>query len=181
MFKAIRQRFSDMGTIKALCFEAEKLANAEGQKEPGAEHFVMSALALPDGTARQAFLRIHTNPDNFRVAVAQQYEDALQNLGIALPHEVEISGEATPIPTSKGPFLAQPSAQALMQTLTKEIMFKERKADSTARLLSAHVVLAAISAQYGVVVRAIRAMGIDSTSLVDAARAEIAAYRVAHQ
>lgn len=179
MFKTIRQRFRDMGTIKALCFEAEKLANAEGQEEPGAEHFVLSALTLPDGTARKAFLRMHADPDNFRAAIAQQYEDALQNLGIALPHDAEIPGEATPIPTSKGPYKAQPSAQALMQTLTQGNMVREQKADSTAPLLSAHVLLAATSAQYGVVARALRVMGIDSASLADAAKAEIAAYRTA--
>lgn len=179
MFKAIKQRFRDIGTIKALCFEAERLANAEGQKEPGAEHFVLSALALPDGTARRAFLRVHADPDNFRTAITQQYEDALQSLGIALPYDAEISGEATPIPTSKGPYQTQASAQALMQTLTREIMVKEQKADSTAQLLSAHVVLAATSSQYGVATRALRAMGIDSASLAEAARAEISAYRTA--
>ena len=179
MFKTIRQRFRDIGTIKALCFEAEKLANVDGQKEPGAEHFVLSALALPDGTARKAFLRIHADPDNFRAAIAQQYEDALQNLGFALPHDAEISGETTSVPTSKGPYKTQPSAQALMQTLTREIMVKEQKANSLAPLLSAHVVLAATSAQYGVAARAFRAMGIDSASLAEAARAEIATYQTA--
>jgi len=177
MFKTIRQRFRDMGTIKALCFEAEKLGNADGQKEPGAEHFVLSALALPDGTARKAFLRVHADPDSFRAAIAKQYEDALQNVGIALPRGAEISGEATPIPTSKGPYKTQPSAQALMQTLTREIMKKEQKADSTAPLLSAHVLLAATSAQYSVAARAFRAMGIDPEKLAKAANAEIVAYR----
>ncbi len=179
MFKTIRQRFRDMGTIKALCFGAEKLANADGQKEPGAEHFVLSALALPDGTARKAFERIDTDPDSFRAAIAQQYEDALQNLGVALPHDAVNTDEATPIPTSKGPYKTRPSAQALMQTLTREIMVKEQKADSTAPLLSAHIVLAATSAQYGVAARAFRAMGIDPTKLAEAATAEIIAYRIA--
>lgn len=177
MFKTIRQRFRDMGTIKALCFEAEKLANAESQKEPGAEHFVLSALALPDGTARKAFLRIHADPNSFRAAIVQQYEDALQNVGITLPRDAEISGEVTPIPTSKGPYKTQPSAQALMQTLTREIMKKEQKADSTVPLLSAHVLLAATSAQYGVTARTFRAMGIDPAKLAEAATAEILAYR----
>lgn len=179
MFKTIRQRFRDIGTIKVLCFEAEKLANADGQKEPGAEHFVLSALALPDGTARKAFLRIHADPDNFHAAIAQQYEDALQSLGIALPHDAAVSGEATPVPTSNGPYKTQASAQALMQTLTREIMVKEQKTDSAAPLLSAHVVLAATSAQYGVAVRAFQAMGIDPASLADAAKTEIAAHRTA--
>ena len=177
MFKTIRQRCRDMGTIKTLCFEAEKLANAEGQKEPGAEHFVLSALALPDGTARKAFLRIHADPDNFRAAITQQYEDALQNVGIALPRDAEISSELTPVPTSKGLYKTQPSAQALMQTLTREIMKKEQKADSTAPLLSAHVLLAATSAQYSVAARAFRAMGVDPAKLAEAASAEIVAYR----
>lgn len=177
MFKTIRQRFRDMGTIKTLCFEAEKLGNADGQKEPGAEHFVLSALALPDGTARKAFQRIHADPESFHAAIAKQYEDALKNAGIALPCDAEISREATPIPTSKGLYKTQPSAQALMQTLTREIMKKEQKADSTAPLLSAHVLLAATSAQYGVAARAFRAMGIDSAKLAEAATAEILAYR----
>jgi hypothetical protein len=50
MFEAIRQRFRDIRNINSLCMQAQKLANADGQKEPGAEHFVLSSLALPDGT-----------------------------------------------------------------------------------------------------------------------------------
>lgn len=181
MFTTIRQRIRDMGTIKALCFEAESLANAEGQKEPGAEHFVLSALALPDGTARKAFLRIHTDADGFRAAIAQQYEDALQNLGIDLSRDAERSGEDVPIMPSKGPYKAQPSAQSLMQMLTREIMVREQKADSMAPLLGAHVILAATFAQYGVAARAFRAMGVDLQSLANAAKAEIAAYRTARR
>mgnify|MGYP000459840476 CR=1 FL=1 len=178
MFKTIKQRFRDMGTIKTLCFGAEKLANADGQKEPGAEHFVLSALALPDGTARKAFERIDADPDTFRDAIARQYENALQSLGISLPHDAVNTETATPVPTSKGPYKTQPSAQALMQTLTREIMAKEQKTDPTAPLLGAHVVLAATSAQYGVTARAFRAMGIDPIKLAEAARTEIIAYRL---
>ena len=179
MFNTIKQRFRDMRTIKTLCFEAEKLANANGQKEPGAEHFVLVALELPDGTARKAFERIHADPNRFHTAIAQQYEDALQNVGIALPHEATITDEATPVPTSTGPYKTQPSAQALMQTLTQEIMVKEQKVDPAAPLLSAHVILAATTAQYGVAIRAFRATGIDPTKLAEAATEEINAIRTA--
>ena len=178
MFNVLRQRFRDMRTISALCSGAEKIANATGQKEPGAEHLVLSALELPDGTARKAFERIHADPNGFRAAIARQYEDALHNIGIALPSDVAITDEATSLAPSKGLLKAQASAQILMQTLY-EVKNKEQKADSAAPLLGAHVILAATTAQYGVAVRAFRAMGVEPTKLADAARAEIIASRMA--
>lgn len=178
MFNTIRQRFRDMGTIKVLCFEAEKLAHADGQKEPGAEHFVLAALALPDGTARKAFLRIHADPENFRAAIVRQYEEALNNIGVALPPGALVPGEEAPFPVG-ATYKAQPSAQALMQTMIHEIKVHEQKEDPAAPLLGAHVLLAITNAQYGVAARALRAMGIDSASLAEAAKAEIAAYRTA--
>jgi ATP-dependent Clp protease ATP-binding subunit ClpA len=173
MFDTIKQRLRDAGTIKALSLGAEKLANAAGQKEPGAEHFVLSALELRDATARKAFERIHADADDFRAAISRQYEDALQNIGIALPPDAVIADEVAPVRTSTGLYKTQPSAQALMQTLIQEIMVKEQKADSAAPLLSAHVILAATAAQYGVAVRAFQAMGIDPAKLAEAAKAEI--------
>lgn len=173
MFNTIKQHLRDMSTIKALCIEAEKLANADGEKEPGAEHFVLSALTMSDGTARKAFERINADPDSFRAAIARQYEDALQSIGIALPPDAVSANAATPVPTSNGLYTSQASVQALMQTLTQEIMPKEQKANSAAPLFSAHVLLAATAAQYGVAVRAFRAMGIDPTKLAEAAKEEI--------
>ena len=54
MFETIKQRFRDMSTIKSLCLAAEQHANTDGQKEPGAEYFVLAALESPDGTAHKA-------------------------------------------------------------------------------------------------------------------------------
>ena len=178
MFNTIKQRFRDMSTINALCSGAEKLANATGQKEPGAEHLVLSALELPDGTARKAFERIHVDSNGFRAAIARQYEDALHNIGIALPPDAAMSDEATPVAAGKGLFKAKASFDTLMQTLY-EAKNKEHKADSAAPLLGAHVILAATTAQYGVAVRAFRAMGAEPTQLAEAARAEIVASRMA--
>jgi len=178
MFNTIRQRFRDMRTINALCSGAEKLANATDQKEPGAEHLVLSALELPDGTARKAFERIHTDPNDFRAAIARQYEDALHNIGIALPPDVAIADEATLVAPGKGLFKAQASFDTLMQTLY-EVKNMKQKTDLAAPLLGAHVILAATTAQYGVAVRAFRAMGVDPAKLAEAARAEIIASRMA--
>ena len=102
--------------MASVCVE---LANAAGQNEPGAEHLVLSALELPDGTARKAFERIHADPDGFLAAITRQYEDALQNIGIALPPDAAIIDEATPVTSGKGLFKAQASFDTLMQTLAR--------------------------------------------------------------
>jgi ATP-dependent Clp protease ATP-binding subunit ClpA len=172
MFRKIKQRFRDMGTIKSLCLGAEKHANANGQKEPGAEHFLLTALELPDGTARKAFERVHVDPNGFRAAIIQQYQDALRNVGIESPQHSAINDEIVPMLSSTGMYKAQPSAQALMQQLVIQ-----RKSDPSVPLLGAHVIIAVTSAQYGVAARALRAMGIDLKNLTEAATAEIDSIR----
>ncbi|WP_334190679.1 Clp protease N-terminal domain-containing protein [Noviherbaspirillum sp.] len=166
MFAKIKQRFQDMHTIKTLCASAEKHANADGQKEPGAEHFVLAALELPDGTARKAFERMQTDPDDYRAAIARQYDDALRHVGIEIPEDHADGGAA--IPAGAGIYKAQPSAQALMQQLANR-----QKADAGEPLLGAHVLLAVTAARHGVALRAFRAMGIQPAALADAAAAEI--------
>ncbi len=173
MFDKIKRRFRDMSTLKALCLGAEKHANADGQKEPGSEHFVLAALELPDGTARKAFERIQLDPNSFRTAIAQQYDDALRNIGIELPQHTSSDG-AVSIPAGTGVYKAQPSARALMQQL-----ITQQKADADVPLLGAHVIMAVTTTHYGVAVRALRAMGVDLTRLAEAARAEIRAIRSA--
>lgn len=168
MFNKIKQRMRDVSTINALCLGAEKFANEQGQKEPGAEHFVLAALELPDGTARKAFERIHVDPDAFQAAITQQYQDALRNVGI---HSA-LSNETVPIPSSTKIYKAQPSAQSLMQELVRQ-----RKDDSEVPLLGAHIIMAATNARYSVAARALRAMDIDVKKLTEAATAEIHAIR----
>ncbi|BBB97661.1 hypothetical protein ABIF38_004004 [Bradyrhizobium japonicum] len=50
MFKGIGSKLNDMGTIKFLCERAETYALQDQQREPGAEHFLLASLDLPDGT-----------------------------------------------------------------------------------------------------------------------------------
>jgi ATP-dependent Clp protease ATP-binding subunit ClpA len=169
MFAKIKQRFQDMHTIKALCMSAEKHANADGQKEPGAEHFVLAALALPDGTARRAFEQLGTDPDGYRAAIARQYDDALRHVGIEISDDDADSHDAAiPFPSGTGVYKAQPSAQALMQLLAHQ-----KKADDSKPLLGAHVLLAVTAARHGVALRALRAMGIQPAMLAGAAAAQI--------
>lgn len=170
LFKAVRQRMRDAGTLKQLCFRAESLANAEGQREPGAEHFVLAALELPDATAHRAFATIGITPARFHAAIASQYRSALAHVGI---HAGDFEDDGPPLPTSRGPYRSQPSAQALMAALTRDVMKAAQAQDPTTPLLGAHVLLAAGAAKRGVCARALAALGVTFESLVTAATLEL--------
>ena len=82
MFNRIKQRLNAMGAIEALCERAEQHALQDQQREPGAEHFLLSALDLPDGTARRTFERVGADPSGLAQAIARQYTDALCAVGL---------------------------------------------------------------------------------------------------
>lgn len=160
MFSSIKRRLGDMATIKALCTAAEQHANAEGQQQPGAEHFILAALALPDGTAAAAFRRLQADPAAFRSAIESQYAQALCGVGVSLEGELP---PAAPVAAGAGPYRAGASGQALMQALAAQ--------DKGGKpLIGAHVLLAACSAQHGVTARALHSMGIAPAALAEAAR-----------
>ena len=164
MFQRIRQRMRDMRTIKNLCESAERYANQDSQPEPGLEHFILAALALPDGSARRAFQRIGADPDAFQAAIAQQYAAALGHAGIAgkMPEQA--------ITARPGPYRAKAQGGTLMRALASQ-----PRATPLEALTGAHVILAGTAGQHGVAARALRIMGIDPAILAGAARAEIGA------
>lgn len=157
MFSSIKRRLGDMATITTLCSAAERHANAEGKQEPGAEHFVLAALELPDGSAAAAMRRLHADADSFRAAVEAQYSAALADA--AMPAASAIAPRA-------GTYRASASGQALMQELAAQDM-------AGSPLLGAHILLAASKAQRGVTARALEALGATPAALADAARAEL--------
>jgi ATP-dependent Clp protease ATP-binding subunit ClpA len=57
-----------------LCLCAEKYANKYGQEKPGAEHFILAALDLQDGSARDVFKRLEVNPDAINQAIKHKPE-----------------------------------------------------------------------------------------------------------
>ena len=170
MFDTIKKRFRDAGTLRTLFEAAERLANEEGHKEPGAEHLVMAALEMPDGTAGRAFERIGARHAAFREAVSQQYLEALRNMGVE-SSAVDSLNDPEVITPRKGVFKAQASAQALMQKLTETKPFA-----NALPLLSADILLAATDGEHTITMRALRVMGVDRTALIEALRAEIAGY-----
>ncbi|HAO33233.1 MAG TPA: Clp protease N-terminal domain-containing protein [Candidatus Competibacter sp.] len=168
MLNKLRQQFRDIKTIKSLFEKAEQHANASGQREPGSEHFVMAAFDLPDGTAQNAFRRLNADPNQFATAVAQQYSNALRDIGMEFSQSHSPFSVTEPVPANNGMYQAKPSVRTLIEALW------ELKKANSAPLLGAHVVLAAISAQFGVIPRTLQSMGVEPASLAAAARAEIA-------
>ena len=152
-------------TIRQLLEGAERLAQRSGDAHPGAEHLLLSALALPDGTARRAFERLGADPDGLQPAIAAQHADALRAVGIELD-----AGEAVvPAPEARGVFLSTPSAQSAFRRAVE--LSKHPK---PRRLLGAHVVAAVAEIERGTVARALRRMGVDRAKLVAAAHDELA-------
>lgn len=161
MFEAIKQRAADMRTIKTLCEQAERHANASGQHQPGAEHFILAALDLPDGTARQAFTLAGADPDRFREAISQQYGEALAYAGCAPAALDQLQDGVTP---QAGLYQAGASGQALMQQLATF-----QKTHAKRALIGAHVLAVGAASEYGVTARALQRMGIEGGALVAAA------------
>lgn len=192
MFETLRQRLRDAGTLKTLCSQAEQQALATGHRLPGAEHFVWAALGLPDQTAQRVLQRL-AGPGRpigalgplgplgtpaaaaaFAAAVEQQYHQALQQAGLPLEGTNLAPDFGTPRPQPKGAYACQPSAQALMQVLTRDVMVAAQKQNARTPLLGAHVLLAAAAAPYGVCARAFRVLGSSAPQVAQAAQAELA-------
>lgn len=166
MFKGIRQRLRDMGTIKALCKGAERHALRDGQAEPGAEHFLLSALELPDGSARRSFERLKIDPAQLSAAIARQHGEALR--GIGLDPEPLAALDTAPQPAAHGLYCASASGQAVMQGLA---------AGRGQPLLGAHVVAVIAGMRHGVAARTLRALGLEPQALAASAAQEIQASR----
>ncbi|MEW8323534.1 MAG: Clp protease N-terminal domain-containing protein [Candidatus Thiodiazotropha taylori] len=165
MFNRIRLRFRDMRTVSKLIAGADKQASLLVEEKPGAEHFVLSALNLEDGTAKRAFERLGADSGKFQAAVEKQYSEALSHIGMD-PPSLDIQPE--PIETTKTFQESQASGQDLMKKL-----FALKQQDKQHPLLGAHVLCAVADMQHGVVSRAFRVMGIKPEQLIRFAREEI--------
>ncbi|NHZ82621.1 peptidase [Massilia sp. CCM 8695] len=168
MFQRIRQRLGDMKTIQYLCQGAEKYALADQQHAPAAEHFLLSALDLEDGTARRAFEQVHADPAQLPQAIAQQYRDALRFAGLTPDPALDAP---EPLKPSRRLYDAAPSGAELMQTLAQQ------RSGERGPLLGAHVVALVAAMRQGVAPRSLVALGVDAEALRAAAQAEIGAYR----
>jgi len=163
----IRQRMRDVRTIKDLSLAAEQLAIGMGDAPPGAEHFMLAAINMADGTAHQAFEFVGADPDQFRISIDEQYDQALRSTGIeaanidndAVVNEMGLS-ESKP-----APFQTKPDVTSLFKRMHQ---FDSARPDRP--LLGASVVFAAASLEQGVTARTLRAMNVDRGELAVSAQ-----------
>lgn len=159
-----------MSTIKQLLENAETIARRDGLTQPAAEHLVLAALDLPDGTARAALERTGSSEEAFASALREQHAAALDVVGVVVDDGL-IDASLPEPETATGVYRSETSAQELFQ-----------RAGAVARtegggLLGAHILRAAAELEHGTVARTFQHLGVDPHALRESATAEIAAAR----
>ncbi|MGV2871378.1 Clp protease N-terminal domain-containing protein [Colwellia sp. E150_009] len=165
MFKRLKLYFKDIKTLGKLIPGAEKQANIMGEEKPGAEHFVLSALCLEDGTAKRALAKFGVDANIFKNAITAQYKEALTKIGLC---DDAFDTKLEPIKSNRTILKSKPSGQYLINSL-----YELKKVDKSHHLQSAHVLIAAATIEYGVVTRAFEHLGIDRELLSKAAKDEL--------
>lgn len=163
----IRRALQDVRTIRALLNGAEAEARRGGDDLPGPEHLLLSAIALPDGTARQAFTQFGVDSDDLRAAINNAHDQALTDVGVAVP--TDNGPDLPPLPPPSGPYrLTAPGQQVFQQAVALS------KATRRPGLWGGHVVVAVCEQEHGTVARALRVLGVDRGALAAASREQIA-------
>lgn len=168
MFRKLKTRATAMKTISALLTRAEEIARSRSAERPAAEHLVIAALQLPDGTAARTLERLGSSADDFSAALAAQEADDLERIGVHADSD-RIDSELPQRSEPGGVYRTEPSAQQLFQAAGDDA----RRGGGA--LVGAHVLHAAATLEHGPTARALRRMGIDRTELQAAANAEIQA------
>lgn len=162
----------DIRTIKQLLTGAEAEARQMGDTLPGAEHLLLSALALADGSARRVFERLGAGADGIRSAIVAHHAEALQTVGVEPIDAAALLPTPDAVDPPTGAFRSSASAQGVFQEAVKVA-----KRDKASRLVGAHVVVAVAQMEHGTAAEALRGMGIDRHALAAAAWSELGAGR----
>jgi ATP-dependent Clp protease ATP-binding subunit ClpA len=161
--------FREFRTVRTLLSTAERIARAGGDEHPGAEHLLLAAFELPDGTARRAFDELGVRPEDLPAAIADQHADALASVGVTAPGS---QAAASPLPEPSGVYRSQPSAQAVFQRAVEISGTPPPR-----HLRGAHILLAVSELEHGTASRALRRLGIDPDRLRTAAERALAGAR----
>jgi len=173
LFKRLKLRLKDMATISKLCQVAETYAQKRSEGAPAEEHFLLSALDLPDGTARRVFERVGASPEQLEKAIDQQHNEALSYIGVDIS-KLNIDDSTVDSAVSPSiPFESKPSAQSLMKELVKM-----RRNDKDIPLIGLHIIEVLSSKELGVVARTMKLIGISQDSLKEAVAKELECYKL---
>lgn len=175
----VRHAIGDIRTIDALLTTAERESVALGDEIPGAEHLLLAALALPDGTARTAIGTLGLTDADVRRAVVEVHAGALRGLGLAIGEDdrlPDVTPAATPdgasVPLGRGAYRSTPTAQRVFQRAVE--LSKHRR---PAILRGADVVAAVGELTAGTAARALDLLAVDRAALAEAAREASVAVR----
>lgn len=168
MLKKLTQTFRDMGTIKALCETAERIATAEHQTAPGAEHFVLAAQELPDGSAARVFDKLGLGAESFHEALREVHRAALAAAGVGEAQVRDSEQSVPPLQQSGDIYRAAPSGQAVLQGLAAL-----RKRGVTGPLIGVHVLEIVVAMQHGPTAQAFSLLGRDPASVMAAIQSEM--------
>ena len=157
-----------MGTIKTLCEAAERIANGEHQAAPGAEHFVLAALELPDGSAPRVFARLGLTAQDFSEAVRQTHRAALEAVGVGAEQIRGSERDVPPLPRPKELYKATPSGEAVLKGLAAL-----RKRGVSGPLTGVHVLEVVCAMQHGTSTRAFALLGRDAPTVKAAIQSEM--------
>lgn len=128
-----------------------------GNELPGAEHLLLAALRLPDGTAGAAVSRLGVTSEQVRQAVEAIHADALATVGIEA-----VDAQAATRPNT-GAYRSTGTAQ---ETFRRGVAISKGQGTS---LKGAHIVLAVAELHHGTAPRALARLGLDTPGLVAAA------------
>jgi hypothetical protein len=155
----------DIRTMNLLFTAAEKESQAAGDDRPGPEHLVLAALGLPDGTARRAFDAAGVSEAAYRAAVDAVHAHALSAIGITAPP----APSPLSVPAPRGAFRLTDPGQRVFHAAVAATKQSKR-----VPLRGAHILLAACELTQGPFPRALAHLGVDPTTLADAAREQLA-------
>lgn len=154
--KKRRNRIGDIRTMNRLFPAADVAARSAGVPVACAEHLIIAALDLPDGTARRAFIRAGVNPDDFTRIINDMHASSEGNGGSVGP---EVKG--------RGPLKTEESAQRVFKQVV-DMVRTERT-----QLYGAYLILVSAETGEPTPCSAFEAMGVTPDQMAVAARAEI--------
>jgi len=150
-------RKKDMESLAAVLARSLAIASREGSEHAGAQHLLLAALEMEEGSANRAFGRLGATRQGFVEAIAAQHAAALPGL---------------PEPNSDSTTPTNPKPDATYDAAVKATHDFHNAKENGGRFSGAYLTAGVASIQHGVAARALQAMDIDIDQLIGAALQE---------